>query len=45
MNDATPVTIRRATAADAQTVQLLLLELADHEGSGQHVHVDIPQMA
>ena len=43
MSDATPVTIRRATAADAQTVQLLLLELADHEGSGQHVHVDTPR--
>lgn len=36
----TSTTVRRATPADAATVQLLLLELADHEGDGQHVHVD-----
>ena len=39
----TPVTVRRATPADAETVQLLLLELADHESSGQHVHIDVPR--
>ncbi|MFC4782843.1 GNAT family N-acetyltransferase [Nocardioides sp. MAHUQ-72] len=37
----TPTTVRRATPADAGTVQQLLLELADHEGEGQHVHVDV----
>jgi GNAT superfamily N-acetyltransferase len=36
----TATTVRRATAADAATVQQMLLELADHEGSGHHVHVD-----
>jgi ribosomal protein S18 acetylase RimI-like enzyme len=37
----TLVTTRRATPTDAETVQLLLLELADHESSGQHVRVDV----
>jgi ribosomal protein S18 acetylase RimI-like enzyme len=41
MDHLTSVTVRRATPADAEAVQLLLLELADHEGSGQHVHVDV----
>jgi GNAT superfamily N-acetyltransferase len=36
----TATAVRRATAADAATVQQMLLELADHEGSGHHVHVD-----
>lgn len=36
-----PVTIRRATDADAATVQTLLLELADHERSTRAVHVDV----
>lgn len=35
------VTTRRAAPADAETVQTLLLELADHESSGQHVRVDV----
>jgi ribosomal protein S18 acetylase RimI-like enzyme len=39
------VTVRRATPRDAQTLQVMLLELADHEGDGQHVHVDIERWA
>lgn len=39
MDDTT--TTRRATPADAATVQELLLELAHHEDSAQHVHVDV----
>jgi GNAT superfamily N-acetyltransferase len=34
-----PVTIRRATPADAPTVQELVLEIAAHEGDLEHVHV------
>jgi ribosomal protein S18 acetylase RimI-like enzyme len=37
------VTVRRATPDDANTLQVMLLELADHEGDGQHVHVDVDQ--
>ena len=36
-----PPTIRRARVADAATVQMLLLELADHEHSAHAVHVDV----
>ena len=43
MTEPTRVTARRATPADAETVQLLVLELADHENTGQHVHVDVPR--
>jgi ribosomal protein S18 acetylase RimI-like enzyme len=39
------VTVRRATPHDAPTLQVMLLELADHEGDGQHVHVDIERWA
>jgi ribosomal protein S18 acetylase RimI-like enzyme len=39
------VTVRRATPRDAQTLQVMLLELADHEGDGQHVHVDVARWA
>jgi GNAT superfamily N-acetyltransferase len=35
------ITIRRASVADAPTVQLLLLELADHEHSAHAVRVDV----
>lgn len=41
----TTVTVRRATSRDASTLQALLLELADHEGDGQHVHVDADRWA
>lgn len=37
----TPVTARRVTSRDANTLQILLLELADHEGDGHHVLVDV----
>lgn len=33
------VTIRRATPADAETVQMMVLEIAEHEGDSAHVHV------
>lgn len=33
------VTVRRATPADAATVQTLVLEIAAHEGDLEHVHV------
>lgn len=36
-----PLTVRRATPDDAEALQVLLLELADHEQEGQHVHVDV----
>lgn len=39
------VTVRRATSRDARTLQVLLLELADHEGDGHHVHVDVDRWA
>ena len=32
------VSVRRAGVADAAAVQALLLELADHENTGQAVH-------
>lgn len=32
-------TTRRATPADASTVQTLMLEIAEHEGSGSEVVV------
>jgi ribosomal protein S18 acetylase RimI-like enzyme len=35
------VTVRRATSRDARALHVLLLELADHEGDGHHVHVDV----
>jgi ribosomal protein S18 acetylase RimI-like enzyme len=38
--DHTPVTVRRATPADAANLQVMLVELANHEGDGHHVHVD-----
>jgi len=39
------VTVRRATSRDARAVQVLLLELADYEGDGHHVHVDVDRWA
>jgi ribosomal protein S18 acetylase RimI-like enzyme len=39
------VIVRRATSRDARTLQVLLLELADHEGDGHHVHVDVHRWA
>jgi ribosomal protein S18 acetylase RimI-like enzyme len=33
--------VRRATPEDAATLQQLLLELADQQEEGQHVHVDV----
>jgi ribosomal protein S18 acetylase RimI-like enzyme len=39
------ITVRRATSRDAKALQVMLLELADHEGDGQHVHVDVDQWA
>jgi hypothetical protein len=41
MNHPASVTIRPATPVDAGIVQQLMLELADDEDSGQHVHVDV----
>jgi ribosomal protein S18 acetylase RimI-like enzyme len=38
-------TVRRATSRDARTLQVLLLELADHEGDGHLVHVDVDRWA
>jgi ribosomal protein S18 acetylase RimI-like enzyme len=38
-----PVTVRRATPGDAHDLQKMLVELAVHEGDGQHVHVDVAQ--
>jgi ribosomal protein S18 acetylase RimI-like enzyme len=35
------VCVRPADSEDAATLQVLLLELADHEGEAQHVHVDV----
>jgi hypothetical protein len=31
-----PVRVRRATPVDARTLQVMLRELADHEGDGHH---------
>jgi GNAT superfamily N-acetyltransferase len=33
------ITTRRARVTDAATVHAMVLEIADHEGDGQHVHV------
>jgi GNAT superfamily N-acetyltransferase len=38
-------TIRRATPADAETVQTLVLEIAAHEGDVEHVHVTADRWA
>ena len=40
-----PVRVRRATPVDARTLQVMLRELADHEGDGHHVHVDVGRWA
>ena len=44
MSDTLPrphlVQVRPAVPADATALQQMLLELADHQGEGQHVHVD-----
>ncbi len=40
-----PVTVRRATSRDAADLQVMLMELATHEGDGQHVHVDVDRWA
>ncbi len=39
------VTVRRATSRDARALHVLLLELADHEGDGHQVHVDVDRWA
>ena len=39
------VRVRRAAPADARTLQVMLRELADHEGDGHHVHVDVDRWA
>lgn len=36
-------TVRRAGVDDAATVHAMVLEIAEHEGDGQHVHVDVPR--
>lgn len=41
--EASHITIRRAVAADATTVQTLVLEIAAHEGDTEHVLVTAPR--
>ena len=40
-----PVTVRRATSRDAADLQVMLVELATHEGDGDQVHVDLDRWA
>ena len=42
---AAQVRVRRATPGDARALQVMLLELADHQGDGQHVRVDVARWA
>jgi ribosomal protein S18 acetylase RimI-like enzyme len=40
---AAPLTIRRATPADAADVATMVVEIATHEDQSGHVHVDVEQ--